>query len=290
MLVPTSVTTRLTSRLAVSLPTLGPPSPLHRDACSIVKTVMNPFTSKPGLHPAEQGERNNVGSNRGETIRPVRPLGLRRRPATPSGARGPSREVRSGLSRPHRPLRGPRGKSPNGRSRGTADHVQPPEPDAELVAGHPRLCHLQQGRSDAQPVSDAEGPLVETFRREILAERSPRKVGLPEFAPPEGIVFTRVGVDSLRGACMDGRVRLAVADEAGSPDPDAAPHGLLEDRRRDFAACHSTVFGRETFTETTRMARSEEHTSELQSRSDLVCRLLLEKKNNAYMRISDHQK
>src|SRR2546428_8431673 len=30
----------------------------------------------------------------------------------------------------------------------------------------------------------------------------------------------------------------------------------------------------------TRTARSEEHTSELQSRSDLVCRLLLEKKND----------
>src|SRR5438034_7204822 len=29
-----------------------------------------------------------------------------------------------------------------------------------------------------------------------------------------------------------------------------------------------------------RHARSEEHTSELQSHSDLVCRLLLEKKNN----------
>ena len=28
------------------------------------------------------------------------------------------------------------------------------------------------------------------------------------------------------------------------------------------------------------MVRSEEHTSELQSRSDLVCRLLLEKKTN----------
>src|SRR2546428_7418479 len=28
------------------------------------------------------------------------------------------------------------------------------------------------------------------------------------------------------------------------------------------------------------LRRSEEHTSELQSRSDLVCRLLLEKKNN----------
>src|SRR2546421_5914944 len=31
--------------------------------------------------------------------------------------------------------------------------------------------------------------------------------------------------------------------------------------------------------ETRVVARSEEHTSELQSRSDLVCRLLLEKKN-----------
>src|SRR2546430_5078188 len=29
-----------------------------------------------------------------------------------------------------------------------------------------------------------------------------------------------------------------------------------------------------------RLARSEEHTSELQSQSNLVCRLLLEKKNN----------
>src|SRR2546428_6496122 len=32
----------------------------------------------------------------------------------------------------------------------------------------------------------------------------------------------------------------------------------------------------------TTVARSEEHTSELQSRSDLVCRLLLEKKKRMY--------
>src|SRR3989440_619146 len=31
------------------------------------------------------------------------------------------------------------------------------------------------------------------------------------------------------------------------------------------------------------IARSEEHTSELQSRSDLVCRLLLEKKKNIFV-------
>src|SRR2546428_8732730 len=33
-----------------------------------------------------------------------------------------------------------------------------------------------------------------------------------------------------------------------------------------------------------RACRSEEHTSELQSRSDLVCRLLLEKKKNLVMK------
>src|SRR2546428_8300087 len=35
--------------------------------------------------------------------------------------------------------------------------------------------------------------------------------------------------------------------------------------------------------------RSEEHTSELQSRSDLVCRLLLEKKKTIIMRLSQIQ-
>src|SRR2546428_7194292 len=44
-----------------------------------------------------------------------------------------------------------------------------------------------------------------------------------------------------------------------------APRAQMEPRRRGAAqAC--------------RVVRSEEHTSELQSRSDLVCRLLLEKK------------
>src|SRR5438105_5887892 len=36
-----------------------------------------------------------------------------------------------------------------------------------------------------------------------------------------------------------------------------------------------------------RVARSEEHTSELQSRVDLVCRLLLEKKNNLCISIGN---
>src|SRR5699024_12045300 len=35
--------------------------------------------------------------------------------------------------------------------------------------------------------------------------------------------------------------------------------------------------------------RSEEHTSELQSRFDLVCRLLLEKKNNLFEELNDRR-
>src|SRR2546421_2940744 len=39
--------------------------------------------------------------------------------------------------------------------------------------------------------------------------------------------------------------------------------------------------------EQVRLERSEEHTSELQSRSDLVCRLLLEKKKKKYIKDRD---
>src|SRR3954470_15823344 len=39
-----------------------------------------------------------------------------------------------------------------------------------------------------------------------------------------------------------------------------------------------------------RLARSEEHTSELQSRRDLVCRLLLEKKITIPLQVADHSR
>src|SRR5699024_11560344 len=59
---------------------------------------------------------------------------------------------------------------------------------------------------------------------------------------------------------------LGIANDPDTGVPDAAPGN---------SAISSSI---ELFTS---MAfRSEEHTSELQSRFDLVCRLLLEKKNN----------
>src|SRR5206468_10967179 len=56
--------------------------------------------------------------------------------------------------------------------------------------------------------------------------------------------------------------------------------------RRSVASVGRMVFSGSCTNESARLGmRSEEHTSELQSRSDLVCRLLLEKKKTSVMRI-----
>src|SRR2546430_12229826 len=58
-----------------------------------------------------------------------------------------------------------------------------------------------------------------------------------------------------------------------APGPNVAPGGVAWARwwaSRDATACGRGL-----------VSRSEEHTSELQSQSNIVCRLLLEKKNEA---------
>src|SRR5260370_20059195 len=56
-----------------------------------------------------------------------------------------------------------------------------------------------------------------------------------------------------------------------------ARHRWLEARRRELL---TTPYAHVVFTLPRELARSEEHTSELQSHLNLVCRLLLEKKKN----------
>src|SRR2546430_13519949 len=56
---------------------------------------------------------------------------------------------------------------------------------------------------------------------------------------------------------------------------DALPISRAPYRRRDTASSHARFLAAAR-----NRARSEEHTSELQSQSNLVCRLLLEKKKN----------
>src|SRR5438105_6533107 len=87
------------------------------------------------------------------------------------------------------------------------------------------------------------------------------------------------GYELGRKALADGRsipelvgvhsraLRTLASDERAPGDP-----GLLIDSAETFLAETLSPF------EMTHRGRSEEHTSELQSRVDLVCRLLLEKK------------
>src|SRR5688572_30997691 len=90
---------------------------------------------------------------------------------------------------------------------------------------------------------------------------------LPSF-PPFGGLSDRSALPCQRIAVV---FRLL-----GGPSlkPDAAPASLIptacddSDRTSVLTICFETTF-----------TRSEEHTSELQSQSNLVCRLLLEKKN-----------
>src|SRR5206468_12966753 len=79
---------------------------------------------------------------------------------------------------------------------------------------------------------------------------------------------------------------LPICAGEGVPHPDARHPGLLDPARLHAAArrrhrddvLHER--GDPLPAGGERLLRSEEHTSELQSRSDLVCRLLLEKKKN----------
>src|SRR5690606_41089222 len=67
-----------------------------------------------------------------------------------------------------------------------------------------------------------------------------------------------------------------------SPTPTGRPAAR---RATSTSRCDAPSSTRWTSCRTTRVWRSEEHTSELQSRENLVCRLLLEKKNQ--IKLSD---
>src|SRR5205809_1703913 len=58
--------------------------------------------------------------------------------------------------------------------------------------------------------------------------------------------------------------------------------------RRRCGSCRSKIF--RTSADSQKRRRSEEHTSELQSRLHLVCRLLLEKKKKKERRISNTER
>src|SRR5688572_31866907 len=85
--------------------------------------------------------------------------------------------------------------------------------------------------------------------------------------PPRSTLFPYT---TLFRSQVQGGARAGARGAQGAPPPPRQPH------RGQAAADEPAGPGRR------RAPRSEEHTSELQSQSNLVCRLLLEKKKNTH--------
>src|SRR2546428_5531495 len=82
--------------------------------------------------------------------------------------------------------------------------------------------------------------------------------------------------------------RMGIRVPAGitrSPDSSARSASAIAFTRRLESVQRSGTARRWSGRAQTRQRRSEEHTSELQSRSDLVCRLLLEKKKKRNLQL-----
>src|SRR5437773_535921 len=109
----------------------------------------------------------------------------------------------------------------------------------------------------------------------IACSRAMRRIQLSdlmliEFAPRQAHTGGRPAGRSMRG-----RVSQPCAAES---ERDV----VREKRARRYQVSSTTIFGNTLLRSRARVPedRSEEHTSELQSHHDLVCRLLLEKKKN----------
>src|SRR6266536_4923783 len=90
--------------------------------------------------------------------------------------------------------------------------------------------------------------------------------------------------DGCAGELAGGRPRHAVA-RGGLAGVRAGPGGAVADRAGEQVTEHVIGLRHARLRDTLhRGVRSEEHTSELQSRVDLVCRLLLEKKKKSLTR------
>src|SRR3712207_8431689 len=94
--------------------------------------------------------------------------------------------------------------------------------------------------------------------------------------PPRSTLFPYTTL-FRSGRELSSRVLAGTAPRGAGVDDERLAAGLLasaKDRAEHALAVDSLVRALEPY------CRSEEHTSELQSRQYLVCRLLLEKKNN----------
>src|SRR5699024_10475784 len=138
-----------------------------------------------------------------------------------------------------------------------------------------------------EPVLHRRAREVETFDAELttlitdMEETLEASRGVGLAAPQIGVglrVFVwkydgDTGEAPAQGAIINPSLRLIGRVSQQLPDPEEEVEGCLS------APGYSFPLKRSDHVELTGFDRSEEHTSELQSRFDLVCRLLLEKIN-----------
>src|SRR3712207_7355454 len=98
--------------------------------------------------------------------------------------------------------------------------------------------------------------------------------------PPRSTLFpyTTLFRSVVSALLVGGRSRIYVSERIGGPDFNRFPLQVLRCIEEHVVGGFRVGGGS--------LLRSEEHTSELQSRQYLVCRLLLEKKKNALQFIS----
>src|SRR3989475_8295783 len=94
--------------------------------------------------------------------------------------------------------------------------------------------------------------------------------------PPRSTLFPYTTLFRSRTLVQRGR-------SSGRPPRDGLPVPGRDPRRRTHPPARPDVAGGEA---ASRRVRSEEHTSELQSQSNLVCRLLLEKKKKKHKQMT----
>ena len=94
--------------------------------------------------------------------------------------------------------------------------------DADAVAGHARLGHLEQGAADLIAVTDANGIVGQAFDREVLAELSMDEVGPLQLLLPVAIRFDLVDEDGSLLTPVSGQVALTVSVQIQASDSAAA--------------------------------------------------------------------
>src|SRR5215475_7586771 len=133
--------------------------------------------------------------------------------------------------------------------------------------------------------------LATSLATPALAQPLPAPASYPPVVGEKGVVTThelsldlaekiaRAGIEACRK--MGFHTTMVVIDSSGTMkaflrDDKTGPHTVTLAQDKAFTAL--TLASRFASSATFATARSEEHTSELQSRENLVCRLLLEKK------------